>query len=31
MKWGIGQEVQVTVACDGREMPITLKTIENRP
>jgi membrane-associated protease RseP (regulator of RpoE activity) len=31
MKWGVGQEVQVTVARDGREMPITLKTIENRP
>lgn len=31
MKWGVGQEVQVTVARDGKEVTFPVKTIENKP
>jgi hypothetical protein len=30
MKWNIGQEVQVTVARDGKELTFPVKTVENR-
>ena len=31
MKWSVGQEVQVTVARDGKELTFLEKTVENRP
>jgi hypothetical protein len=30
LKWNIGQEVQVTVARDGKELTFPVKTVENR-
>lgn len=30
MKWNVGQEVQVTVARDGKELTFPVKTVENR-